>query len=151
MATASSTREQTQPAQTTDKAPLMSSRGLILLVEDDPLLAQLETDILAAHGYTVTQVESGELALKAFRETAPDLVLLDLDLPGAVNGWDVLRGLRTYAGTSTTPVLLTSAEAWAQRRLRTCGEPRSMLDHLPKPYPISTLLKRIERMLHMTP
>jgi DNA-binding response OmpR family regulator len=147
MITANSTRERTQPAPDEAKA----SRGYILLVEDEALLARLESNILTTHGYTVTCVGSGELALDAFHETIPDLVLLDLDLPGAVSGWDVLRALRAYAGTSTTPVLLTSADATAQKRLRTRGETRSTLDHLPKPYPIQTLLKRIERMLGMTP
>ncbi|MGH2506489.1 MAG: response regulator [Ktedonobacteraceae bacterium] len=140
-------RERTQRTQDEIKA----SRGHILLVEDDTSLARLESGILTAHGYMVTRVESGELALNALHETVPNLVLLDLDLPGAVNGWDVLRVLRTHTGTSMTPVLLTSAEATAQKRLRTCGETRSTLDHLPKPYPIQTLLKRIERMLSMTP
>lgn len=140
-------RERTQLTQDEVKA----SRGHILLVEDDTSLARLESGILTAHGYRVTRVESGELALHALDETVPNLVLLDLDLPGAVNGWDVLRVLRAHIDTSTTPVLLTSAEATAQKRLRTCGETRLTLDHLPKPYPIQTLLKRIERMLSMTP
>ena len=104
-----------------------------------------------AYGYVVTSVENGELALNTLREIVPDLVLLDLDLPGAVDGWDVLKALRAYAGTSTTPVLLTSAEATAQKHLRTRGETRSTLDHLPKPYHIPTLLKRIEHMLSTSP
>lgn len=126
-------------------------RGHILLVEDDASLARLEVEILTLHGYVVTLVENGELALNILREIVPDLVLLDLNLPGAVSGWNVLKALRAYTDTSTTPVLLTSAEATAQKHLRTCGEARSTLDHLPKPYPIQTLLKRIDRMLHMTP
>lgn len=147
MNAANPTRERTQPLQ--DEAA--TARRHILLVEDDALLARLESGILTAHGYVVTQVESGEMALNALRETIPDLVLLDLDLPGTVNGWGVLKALRAYTGTSTTPVLLTSAEATAQKHLRTRGENRSTLDHLPKPYPIQALLKRIERMLGMTP
>jgi CheY-like chemotaxis protein len=126
-------------------------QGHILLVEDDASLARLEAGLLMARGYIVTLVENGELALNVLREVVPDLVLLDLDLPGAVNGWDVLKALRAYAGTSATPVLLTSAEATAQKHLRTRGEARSTLDHLSKPYPVQLLLKRIERMLDMTP
>lgn len=144
---ACSTREYRQSVQR--EAAVV--RRHILLVEDDALLARLESGILTAHGYTVTRVESGELALNTLREITPDLVLLDLDLPGTVSGWDVLRALRAYSGTSVTPVLLTSAEATAHKHLRTRGEARSTLDHLPKPYPIQTLLKRIERMLGLTP
>lgn len=147
MQAAQATRECTRLTQ--DEAH--ASRGHILLVEDDTSLARLESGILTAHGYMVTRVESGELALRVLHETVPHLVLLDLDLPGMLNGWDVLKALRAHTGTAMTPVLLTSAEATAQKRLRTCGETRLTLDHLPKPYPIQTLLKRIERMLSMTP
>ena len=151
MTTANSMCERMQAGPGMEENMGKTFRGHILLVEDDASLARLELGILTAQGYVVTLTESGELALTILREIVPDLVLLDLDLPGAVNGWDVLRALRSYAGTSATPVLLTSAEATAQKHLRTRGENRSTLDHLPKPYPISTLLKRIERMLGMTP
>lgn len=151
MTAANRTRERTQVEPAASRETLQSFRGHILLVEDDASLARLEANILAAQGYVITQVESGELAIDSLHETIPDLVLLDLELPGAVSGWDVLKALRAYAGTSTTPVLLTSAESGTQKQLRTRGETRSTLDHLPKPYLIQTLLKRIERMLDMTP
>lgn len=151
MKAANQLRERIQVESVANRDSKKTFRGHILLVEDDPLLAKLELSWLTTQGYVVTLVENGELALDSLHETIPDLVLLDLDLPGAVSGWDVLRALRAYAGTSTTPVLLTSAEAAAQKHLRTRGETRSTLDHLPKPYPIQTLLKRIERMLGMTP
>jgi len=151
MTAANQTRERPFAGLIMDKQEGTTFRGHILLVEDDALLARLEAGILTTYGYVVTSVENGELALNTLREIVPDLVLLDLDLPGTVNGWDVLKALRAYAGTSATPVLLTSAEATAQKRLRTRGETRSTLDHLPKPYHIPTLLKRIERMLSMTP
>lgn len=151
MTTANQTRERAGTGPAREETMGKIFRGHILLVEDEFSLATLEMGVLMAQGYVVTLVESGELALSTLRDIVPDLVLLDLDLPGSVNGWDVLKALRAYSGTSTTPVLLTSAEATAQKYLRTRGETRSTLDHLPKPYPIQTLLKRIERMLDMTP
>ena len=120
----------------------------ILLVEDDTSLARLEAGILAAHGYAVAIATSGEMAISTLRHTIPDLVLLDLDLAGAMSGWDVLKALRAYA---STPVLLTSAEVAVRKHIRTQGESRSTLDHLPKPYHMEALLKRIERMLAITP
>ncbi len=144
-------RAQTRPEAGTHRDTARNLRGHILLVEDDPLLAKLELSWLTNHGYVVTLVDNGEHALSSLHETIPDLILLDLDLPGELDGWDVLKALRASSSTSTTPVLLTSAEEAAQKHLRTRGETRSTLDHLPKPYPIQTLLKRIERMLHMTP
>ena len=120
----------------------------ILVVEDDVSLANLEAGMLAAHGYMVAIARNGEMAITALKQALPDLVLLDLDLSGTITGWDVLQALRTY---STTPVLLTSAESAVRKQIRTRGETRSTLDHLPKPYLMQTLLKRIERMLTIAP
>ena len=120
----------------------------ILVVEDDSSLANLEAGILKAHGYMVAIASNGEMAITALEQTLPDLVLLDLDLSGTINGWDVLQMLRTY---SKTPVLLTSAESSVNRRIRDRGETRTTLDLLPKPFLMQTLLKRIERMLTIAP
>jgi len=120
----------------------------ILVVEDDSSLANLEAGILEAHGYVVAIASNGEMAITVLEHTLPDLVLLDLDLSGTINGWDVLQMLRTY---SRTPVLLTSAESSVNRQIRIRGETRSTLDLLPKPFLMQTLLKRIERMLTIAP
>ena len=121
----------------------------ILVVEDDPSLATLESEILTAHGYIVVTVLSGELAIMALRSAIPDLVVLDLELPGSVNGWEVLQELRTAANI---PVLVTTSATTAVRQhIRSRGESRYTLDHLPKPYPMQTLLKRVKRMLMIAP
>ena len=120
----------------------------ILVVEDDSSLANLEAGMLKAHGYLVAVANNGEIAITILEHDQPDLVLLDLDLSGAINGWDVLQRLRTY---SNTPVLLTSAETSVNRQIRFRGETRSTLDLLPKPFLMQTLLKRIERMLTIAP
>jgi len=120
----------------------------ILVVEDDTSLAGLEADVLSASGYTVTIANSGELAVSAFQQAIPDLIVLDLELSGTMTGWDVLHTLRTH---SRVPVLLTSSLTAVGKRLRTHGETRLTLDHLPKPYPMQTLLKRIDRMLVIVP
>ena len=120
----------------------------ILVVEDDSSLANLEAGILKAHGYMVAIASNGEIAITILEHNVPDLVLLDLDLSGTIDGWDVLQMLRSY---SSTPVLLTSAESSVNRQIRVRGESRSTLDLLPKPFLMQTLLKRIERMLTIAP
>jgi DNA-binding response OmpR family regulator len=121
----------------------------ILVVEDDPTLATLESEILTAHGYIVVTVHSGELAITALRSAIPDLVVLDLELPGSIKGWEVLQMLRT---TASIPVLVTTSATTAVRQhIRSRGESRITLDHLPKPYPMQTLLKRVKRMLMIAP
>ena len=120
----------------------------ILVVEDDSSLANLEAGILKAHGYMVAIASNGDMAITILENNVPDLVLLDLDLSGTINGWDVLHRLRTY---SRIPVLLTTAESSVNRQIRIRGETRSTLDLLPKPFLMQTLLKRIERMLTIAP
>lgn len=121
----------------------------ILVVEDDPTLATLETDTLTAQGYTVVTVHSGELAITTLHHLIPDLVVLDLELTGEIHGWDVLQALRSLAAI---PVLITSSSVTdARLYMRESGETRLTLDHLPKPYPVQTLLKRIQRMLPISP
>ena len=119
----------------------------ILVVEDDPTLAALEVEVLTAHGYRVVTVHSGELAITTLRHLIPDLVVLDLELTGNINGWEVFQELRTI---SNIPVLITSSSVTAIRPyMLNNGETRCTLDHLPKPYPMQTLLKRVKRMLPM--
>ena len=121
----------------------------ILLVEDDSSLAHLEASFLSAHDYTVVIASTGELAITTFSDFNPDLVILDLELPGLLSGWDVLQVLRQRA---RMPVLLTTSSTLDIRKyLRTSGETRLTLDHLPKPYPMQTLLKYVKRMLMIAP
>ena len=125
------------------------TRYCILVVEDDSSLARLEASFLSANDYTVVIASTGELAITTFSDFNPDLVVLDLELPGLLSGWDVLQVLRQRA---RIPVLLTTSLTLDMRKyLRTSGETRLTLDHLPKPYPMQTLLKRVKRMLMITP
>nr|HET6904281.1 response regulator [Ktedonobacteraceae bacterium] len=121
----------------------------ILVVEDDPSLAQLEASYLTACHYSVVVASTGELAITALSDFNPDLVVLDLELPGGLSGWDVLQVLREKAHI---PVLVTTSLTQDIRKhLRMNGETRLTLDHLPKPYPMQTLLRRIKRMLMIVP
>ncbi len=142
-------KEQTEPIVSVHSPYLEGGRAQpaqhILLVEDDHTLANLEAEILTAHGYFVVTVHSGDLAVATLRRSIPDLVVLDLELTGTIQGWDVLQELRTLA---SIPVLITSSSATTARKYRqSSGETRITLDHLPKPYPMQTLLKRVKRIL----
>lgn len=121
----------------------------ILLVEDDQTLATLEAHILSLQGLKVTTVNSGELALVEIKKNIPDLVILDFELAGKINGSDVLRNVRIY---TTVPVLLTtSSKEKVRTAIRTYRESKETLDHLPKPYLMQTFLRRVKRMLLITP
>lgn len=121
----------------------------ILLVEDDQTLAALEASILTAHGYSVKVIHNGELAINEIQHAIPDLVVLDLELADSTDGWDVLQALRTNV---SIPVLITTSSTIAVRSyIHTYQESKLTLDHLSKPYPMQTFLKRVQRMLMIAP
>jgi DNA-binding response OmpR family regulator len=87
----------------------MSARPSILIADDDPAIRALLTDILTLEGCHVIAVEDGERALEALELSQPDLVILDVMMPGR-SGLEVLRVLRSRPETRCTPVLIVSAK-----------------------------------------
>ena len=71
----------------------MSDRQTIMIVDDDRNIAQLIRLLLEKEGYAVTAYERGDDAVKAFTSSPPDLLLLDIMLPG-MDGWQVCRAVR---------------------------------------------------------
>jgi DNA-binding response OmpR family regulator len=114
----------------------------LLLVEDEPALARGLADNFRDEGYEV-QVESrGDRAVAAVREARPDLVVLDIMLPGR-SGLDVLRDLRS-AG-DTVPVLMLTAKGDVVDRV--VGLELGADDYLPKPFAVRELLARVRALL----
>src|SRR5487761_2742205 len=82
-------------------------RGRVLVVDDDAALAEMLGIVLRGEGFEPTFVADGDKALAAFRETKPDLVLLDLMLPGT-DGIDVCRQIRAESGV---PIVMLTAKS----------------------------------------
>lgn len=82
----------------------------ILLVDDDTSLLVTLSDFLRYEGYDVTTAESGEQALKKLQQTTPDLVILDMSMPG-MGGIGFLRNISTTDGKPNYPVLVLTARA----------------------------------------
>ena len=93
----------------------MSKR--ILVVEDNPINLQLVRDVLRYAGYVVLEASTGEDGLRVAREDAPDLVLMDLQLPG-IDGTEALRRLRDELPGLRAPVVAVTAFAMAADRER---------------------------------
>lgn len=89
----------------------MSAR--ILVVEDNPLNLKLVRDVLGAAGYDVVAATSGEDGLRAAEEHPPDLVLMDLQLPG-IDGTETMRRLRQGPLPDHVPVVAVTAFAMAE-------------------------------------
>jgi two-component system response regulator MtrA len=80
-------------------------RGRVLVVDDDPALSEMLGIVLRSEGFDTAFVDHGDRALAAFRATRPDVVLLDLMLPG-MDGIDVCRAIRAESGT---PIVMLTA------------------------------------------
>jgi two-component system, OmpR family, response regulator MtrA len=84
----------------------VSMRARVLVVDDDPALAEMLTIVLRGEGFDTAVVGEGTKALPALRELKPDLVLLDLMLPG-MNGIDVCKAIRAESGV---PIVMLTAK-----------------------------------------
>ena len=114
----------------------------LLLVEDDTMIGETVLDQLRAEHYAVDWVRDGEMADRALRSEAYDLVLLDLSLPRK-DGIEVLRSLRERK--NRTPVLVATARDSVSQRV--LGLDAGADDYLLKPYDLEELLARIRAML----
>jgi two-component system phosphate regulon response regulator PhoB len=116
----------------------------ILIVEDDPDILEIVCFGLRKSGYRVTEAETGESGLAAARSTEPDLVLLDLMLPG-MNGLEVCRELKAIPGLSRIPVIFLTARD--DERDIVAGLELGADDYVVKPFNSDVLRARIRAVL----
>ncbi len=113
----------------------------ILIVEDEPKLAALEADYLKAAGYGTHTIGNGAEVVGWVRAHAPDLVLLDLMLPGR-DGLDVCRDLRAF---SNVPIVMVTAKVEEIDRL--VGLDLGADDYVCKPFSVRELVARVRAIL----
>src|SRR2546423_11345444 len=89
----------------------------ILVVDDTPQNVKLLADLLSAKGYEVSTAAGGEQALESIARQPPDLVLLDIMMPG-INGYDVCRKIRENPTTALLPVVLATSLDPNQERVK---------------------------------
>ncbi|MDY7079510.1 MAG: response regulator [Chloroflexota bacterium] len=116
----------------------------ILVIEDDPKSVRLVTLILHREGYQTVVATNGLQGLKIAQENPPDLILLDLMLPG-MDGFEVLHRLRAEARTSDVPVIIISAKAQITDKQTAIKVGASA--YLTKPYRRAELLPLIASLL----
>ena len=116
----------------------------ILAVEDDEDILQLLKYNLAKEGYRVTAVTSGEEGLQLARSTTPDLILLDLMLPG-VDGLEVCRRLKMDAKTRQVPIIMLTAKG--EETDIVTGLELGAEDYITKPFSTRVLLARVRTVL----
>ncbi len=117
---------------------------LILIVDDEPKIVRLAKDYLERSGFRTVPAGDGVTALAAARQEKPDLVVLDLNLPG-MDGLDVCRALRRE---SSVPVIMLTARAEETDRL--IGLELGADDYIVKPFSPRELVARVRAVLRRT-
>jgi len=113
--------------------------GEVLVVEDTPASLKLLTDLLRGEGYVVRQALDGEVALWSARSRPPELVLLDVRMPG-LDGFEVCHRLKQLEGMADVPVIFLSAQHDTEDKLR--GFRSGAVDFIGKPYQAEEVLAR---------
>jgi CheY-like chemotaxis protein len=119
----------------------------ILVVEDQDSIRRMIEALVQARGYEVTAVSSGVKALDVASTDPPDMVLLDLNLPGQFDGFDVCTRLRADPITRTVPVVIISAMDDDDSRARATAAGATA--YYTKPFSPIALLKEIDRLKSM--
>jgi two-component system KDP operon response regulator KdpE len=114
----------------------------VLIVDDDPKLVHLVREVLNATGYDVIAASSGERAIKMVALEQPDLILLDIMLSGAVNGYEVSRRVREF---SDIPIIMLTAKVKESDILT--GFNAGADDYITKPFSSKELLVRVRAVL----
>jgi two-component system, OmpR family, response regulator MtrA len=115
----------------------------ILVVDDDPAIRQLLTDVLEMEGYEVTLAVDGIAAVRAVKGASPDFVVLDVMMPG-LDGFEVLSTIRAQGG-EPVPVLMLTAAAEADADARAWANGVDF--YLAKPFSPDAILDLIDSVL----
>src|SRR5256886_11875582 len=129
-----------QPLTWNDEA----MKGRVLVVDDDPALSEMLGIVLRGEGFEPSFVADGESALRAFHDTKPDLVLLDLMLPGK-DGIDVCREIRSESGV---PIVMLTAKGDTVDVV--LGLESGADDYIIKPFKPKEVVARIRARLRRT-
>ena len=129
-----------------DHSDRTSMSGDILVVEDTVASLRLLTALLAKAGYTVREAPDGELALWSAQAQPPDLILLDVRMPG-MDGYEVCRRIKASEGLQDIPVIFLSAFGQTDDKLR--GFEAGGVDYIAKPYDFLEVQARVAAHLQL--
>jgi signal transduction histidine kinase len=130
-------------SSTTPATPLAGRK--VLIADDDLLNIRILGGILRSEGFVLGEAASGEQALEVYATFQPDLVLLDVTMPG-IDGFETCRRLRSKYGTKCAPVIFITARSESDDVVE--GLVAGGVDYLPKPFKSKEVLARIRSHLH---
>jgi len=120
----------------------------ILVVEDDPINAQILSDFLSANDYATSVASSGTEGIERFKADRPDLMLVDVQLPRK-NGFEVCWEIKRSPEGAQLPILLMSAVYTDREHANRYSHDSLRADgYLTKPFDLADLLQRVRDLLH---
>ncbi|MDI6873317.1 response regulator [Candidatus Solincola sp.] len=118
--------------------------GKIMIIEDNQVIVELLERRLSRQGYRVISCMDSKAAVQRCREERPDLVVLDILMPGR-SGWEIMGDLRSDPETASIPVIVSTVKNRPEDVER--ARKLQAADYIAKPYVFSDLLERIEKVL----
>ncbi len=115
----------------------------VLVVDDDAEIVDMTRMILESGGYRVLAARSGQEAIRSAGEHLPDLILLDINMPG-MDGWETLRILKVDEMTRSIPVAMFSIKLELRDKVQ--GLKQGALDYITKPFSYDGILERVRRI-----
>lgn len=118
----------------------------ILVVDDDAANLRMASHILTAEGMRVSCLKSGEDALRFLQENRPDLILLDIHMPG-MDGFETIAAVRSNEKTADIPVIFLTADDDSETE--TQGLKAGAMDFIKKPFVPQVLLLRVRHTIEL--
>lgn len=118
--------------------------ALIMIVDDSPTDVHVMRTVLEKHGYDIVSAADGSECIDLVRETRPDLILMDVVMPG-LNGFQATRTLSRDPETKSIPVIMVTTKS--QETDRVWGMRQGAIDYLVKPVAESELLAKAKEVL----
>lgn len=120
----------------------------VLVVDDEPNIVLSLEFLMEQAGFQVITAYDGEAALERINDSAPDLLLLDISLPG-ISGFDVLEHLRRSEATAQLPVIMLTAHGRDIEREK--GLALGADDYITKPFSTQSLIEKVKSLLNGNP
>lgn len=117
----------------------------VLIVEDQDIIRKLVRMTLEMAGYIVSEASSGRQGVEVAMAQSPDLILMDVMMPGEMDGLDACRHLRQLPAFAHTPIVMLTAKGQVQDRIE--GMSAGATDYVTKPFVPQALLELIQRQL----
>jgi CheY-like chemotaxis protein len=117
----------------------------VLIVDDEPGIRKLVKSTLKSEDYQILQAEDGQKAIDIARGQNPDLILMDIIMPGGIDGFEATRILKNDPRTSGSTIIILSAKVQEEDLIK--GLQAGADDYFSKPFSPLALVKKVEEVL----